>query len=1079
MLTGVLNILVQQANLASTICSELLNSTERKQAEPLSNDVTHIFQDSTSETLANNERSFGAKPSITKDITSKSRRDTVDPSSNACSSNTSAPSCSISEKDSAVKNNVRTESFFSEGAKVVGDSNMTISKCSGKSDKGKCSKELFVNHDNLDTKQQVVRKESQSQHSKETTFCVHQEKSVKTKDAGSSEKCNKNRHEQINDNPTHSFVHDKTLDIPCSEHEMERNNVTDVDKDSSTPGTSDLPIVGMQDNVNNVVIDNPLILSDMVLVRQKTPDLSSEGVQQASLGTQVTESELETTGNKLDKQNIKIPDNQLQDVVEEDKPCTKGTGQSIIHPDKIKDRDRETRNSTNKPKPPKEKRNLFDSLFQVEESVVESPCKYRKLQFGKVPQSRTEDSTHVDTPARDHGKSSIGTINTTSLSNQRCRDGAKSSRQVSGSTKKSKASHQVAVFNKRAEIVSVVSSSSTPTTESKMKTSASVKSSSKRSSSVPSAQHYKDRKDGSKSRSRYHSSCGISEKDSSITHRRSGSHHRNNGSHRNHPRSSDEKAVTGQKVQRSESVVVHGNKRDICIQTEAQVVNQTPSKSKEKRQVKKGDTMSQLHTATEDVHCYVKESITEEKTKKSIKMTNSKDENSVIEDQSISRNKGTEGHDVNGHFIDSQCPVEMQHRRHCPDKLPTGFLHEYLRLDSESTNSMIGKTCDAEAPSPIKSKIENCSEDLFVPVSCYSNHRTTSVLDVEEDAYLLTQQDEMYKQRSLARDEEIFRCLSFSDSDDDVPLAQIVESLRASQGKSSSTVDGVNEWEDDQLPNLSVPNTSKYWKQHSHRRSRCDRPDLKTYLEIRNALPDTPTDQCSETPEITWRNSLMPPPLEAVRRSKSREKSSQSTSTDSQASSATGTIPPRSEDVSGNQSSESAQESDPEHTNYCDGEGVNADSGERGGSSRKKKRHRRKKSDKPVVSSSSEECIPKGRKRGFQWRQECLRILDRVYNHEFSDPFRHEVKSKDTPDYYKIVKRGMCFDIIGYKLRCNIYEELRDFFLDVRLVFDNCRLYHKPESPIYQAGLVVKCFFRKVAKEILMPRTTARSRHPS
>jgi len=47
------------------------------------------------------------------------------------------------------------------------------------------------------------------------------------------------------------------------------------------------------------------------------------------------------------------------------------------------------------------------------------------------------------------------------------------------------------------------------------------------------------------------------------------------------------------------------------------------------------------------------------------------------------------------------------------------------------------------------------------------------------------------------------------------------------------------------------------------------------------------------------------------------------------------------------------------------------------------------------------------------------------------------------PDYYIVVKRGMCFDLIAYKLRNNIYEDLPDFVSDMRLVFDNCRLYYK------------------------------------
>lgn len=104
-----------------------------------------------------------------------------------------------------------------------------------------------------------------------------------------------------------------------------------------------------------------------------------------------------------------------------------------------------------------------------------------------------------------------------------------------------------------------------------------------------------------------------------------------------------------------------------------------------------------------------------------------------------------------------------------------------------------------------------------------------------------------------------------------------------------------------------------------------------------------------ETSEDTWKNSLMPPPLQAIVKSKSREYILQSHET--YCANRTALVV---------RSSDSDREIESEEDDNAGGDTSR---------NKKKKRHRRRKCDKPVVSSSSEECIPRGRKRGFQWRQ--------------------------------------------------------------------------------------------------------------
>lgn len=119
-----------------------------------------------------------------------------------------------------------------------------------------------------------------------------------------------------------------------------------------------------------------------------------------------------------------------------------------------------------------------------------------------------------------------------------------------------------------------------------------------------------------------------------------------------------------------------------------------------------------------------------------------------------------------------------------------------------------------------------------------------------------------------------------------------------------------------------------------------------------------------------------------------------------------------------------------------------------------------------ISSTCDTEVIPVFRKRGLSCVKECFAVLDTVYNHELSEPFRHEVKSKDVPDYYKTIKRGMCYDMIAHKLRNGIYQKLDEFTDDMRLIFDNCFQYHTEGSLTYLAGLEMQKFFEKKMQEI-------------
>ncbi|KAI0211515.1 Histone acetyltransferase GCN5 [Lamellibrachia satsuma] len=97
-------------------------------------------------------------------------------------------------------------------------------------------------------------------------------------------------------------------------------------------------------------------------------------------------------------------------------------------------------------------------------------------------------------------------------------------------------------------------------------------------------------------------------------------------------------------------------------------------------------------------------------------------------------------------------------------------------------------------------------------------------------------------------------------------------------------------------------------------------------------------------------------------------------------------------------------------------------------------------------------------RRGFQYREECFSVLNAVYNHEMSFPFRAEVRSTEVPDYYKVIKFPMCLDLIASRLRQRLYTDVEHFVSDMRRIFWNCKLYHQPNSPLYRHGEIVERF---------------------
>ncbi|EFN63819.1 Bromodomain adjacent to zinc finger domain protein 1A [Camponotus floridanus] len=93
-------------------------------------------------------------------------------------------------------------------------------------------------------------------------------------------------------------------------------------------------------------------------------------------------------------------------------------------------------------------------------------------------------------------------------------------------------------------------------------------------------------------------------------------------------------------------------------------------------------------------------------------------------------------------------------------------------------------------------------------------------------------------------------------------------------------------------------------------------------------------------------------------------------------------------------------------------------------------------------------------------------LLTDIRHHRDSWPFLSPVTKDEVPDYHDIISNPMDFGTIKYKLGNGDYETLDKFFSDCQLIFENCRLYNKEHSSVYNAGMRLRKYFEKRCKEL-------------
>nr|CAI5864220.1 unnamed protein product [Callosobruchus analis] len=102
------------------------------------------------------------------------------------------------------------------------------------------------------------------------------------------------------------------------------------------------------------------------------------------------------------------------------------------------------------------------------------------------------------------------------------------------------------------------------------------------------------------------------------------------------------------------------------------------------------------------------------------------------------------------------------------------------------------------------------------------------------------------------------------------------------------------------------------------------------------------------------------------------------------------------------------------------------------------------------------------------WKVQARNLIDALWECEDSIPFRTPVSAERYPDYHSIVKHPMDLGTVKENLARDLYAVPQAFCKDMRLIFQNSRLYNtKKRSRIYIMTVRLSAIFEEHASKII------------
>jgi Bromodomain len=102
------------------------------------------------------------------------------------------------------------------------------------------------------------------------------------------------------------------------------------------------------------------------------------------------------------------------------------------------------------------------------------------------------------------------------------------------------------------------------------------------------------------------------------------------------------------------------------------------------------------------------------------------------------------------------------------------------------------------------------------------------------------------------------------------------------------------------------------------------------------------------------------------------------------------------------------------------------------------------------------------------WEEWGEEVLSRIMKHEYSGPFLEpvDIEAEELYDYNEIITHPMDFSTVQAKLSDAQYSNFHDLVSDVRLIFDNCRLYNAEGCTLYKHAEMLDTLFRDLVAPI-------------
>lgn len=84
------------------------------------------------------------------------------------------------------------------------------------------------------------------------------------------------------------------------------------------------------------------------------------------------------------------------------------------------------------------------------------------------------------------------------------------------------------------------------------------------------------------------------------------------------------------------------------------------------------------------------------------------------------------------------------------------------------------------------------------------------------------------------------------------------------------------------------------------------------------------------------------------------------------------------------------------------------------------------------------------------------------------EPFLDLVAEKHFPDYYQLIYRPISFGMIKANLKAGFYKTVYDFYLDVELLFFNCKTYNPSESLLHLDATHLLSYLRIIFEQLIL-----------